>query len=244
MDPYAGGLLLAMLVAGLASGVHCLGMCGGIVAAFGARRTIPVRAAPAARRPGIAQQLAFNAGRITSYAAGGALAGFAGEAAITMAGALPAQTALYVLANLMLVLAGLYLAGAGWILRRLETLGAPLWRRLQPLAGRMMGAGTPGHVYAAGLLWGWLPCGLVYGALAAAAFAGSPGAGAAAMLAFGLGTLPNLLAAGLIAERLRGWLEHRGARLAAGALVLGFGVFGLAQASGIAEGVRRGLLCL
>jgi len=244
VDPYGGGLLLAMFVAGLASGVHCFGMCGGIVAAFGARRTIPLRAAGAAPRPGIARQLAFNAGRITSYAAGGALAGFAGEAAIYMAGALPAQTVLYVLANLMLVLAGLYLAGAGWILRRLETLGAPLWRRLQPFAGRMLGASTPAQVYAAGLAWGWLPCGLVYGALAAAAFAGSPGAGAAAMLAFGLGTLPNLLAAGLAAERLRGWLAHRTARLAAGALVLGFGVFGLAQASGIAEGVRRGLLCL
>lgn len=231
--------MLAMFVAGLASGVHCFGMCGGIVAVFSSQRVIPIRA-----RSQWGRQLAFNLGRISTYAVAGAAAGALGNAAAYLAGALPAQTALYVLANVMLVLAGLYLAGAGWILRRLETLGAPLWRRLQPLAGRMLGASTPLEAYSAGLLWGWLPCGLVYGALAAAAFAGSPGAGAAAMLAFGLGTLPNLLAAGLLAERLRGWLAHRTARLAAGALVLGFGVFGLAQASGIAEGVRRGLLCL
>jgi len=232
-------MLVAMLVAGLASGVHCVGMCGGIVAAFSAQRVIPVRAAADWPR-----QLAFNAGRISSYAAAGAAAGALGGAAQLMAGALPAQTALYVLANAMLVLVGLYLAGAGGWLARLERLGVPLWRRLQPVAARALGARTLPQSYVAGLAWGWIPCGLVYGALAAAAFAGSPGAGAAAMLAFGLGTLPNLLAAGLAAARLRPWFARRGVRLAAGALVLGFGTFGLAQASGIAESVRRGLLCL
>ncbi len=239
-----GGLLAAMFATGLASGVHCAGMCGGIVAVFGAHRAIPIRAATAVHGSEIARQLAFNAGRISSYAAGGALAGFGGAATITMAGALPAQTALYVLANLMLVLVGLYLAGAVRLLGWLEQLGAPLWRRMQPFAARMLAARKLPQVFAAGLAWGWLPCGLVYGAFAAAALAGSPAAGAAAMLAFGLGTLPTLLAAGLVAARLRAWMTRRAVRLGAGTLVLGLGVFGLAQASGIADSVRRGLLCL
>jgi sulfite exporter TauE/SafE len=64
------------------------------------------------------------------------------------------------------------------------------------------------------------------------------------MLAFGLGTLPNLLAAGLLAARVRAWTGRRAVRAAAGALVLGFGVFGLARAAGAAEAIRRGLLCL
>jgi len=229
-----GVLLLALFVAGIASGVHCVGMCGGIVTAFSAGRTIPIATA---RRGGaeFARQLAFNAGRITSYTAAGATAGFVGGLATYLPGALPVQTALYAAANVMLVLVGLYLMGAGRLLGRLEALGGPLWRRLQPVAARALAARTPPRAYAAGLAWGWLPCGLVYGALAAAAFAGSPGRGALAMFAFGLGTLPNLMVAGLAASTLRAWFSRRAVRMGAGALVLGFGAFGLAHASGVAE---------
>lgn len=235
-----------MFLTGLASGVHCAGMCGGIVAAFSAQRGIA--AAPRALLrdcgPGWGRQLAFNLGRISTYAAAGALAGGLGGAAAYLGGALAAQAALYVLANLMLVLVGLHLAGAAAWLARFEIVGIPVWRKVQPLAARLFGARTLPGVYAAGLAWGFLPCGLVYGALAAAAFAGSPGAGAAAMLAFGLGTLPNLLAAGIAAARVRASLARRPVRIAAGGMVLGFGIFGLAQASGVAESVRRGLACL
>ena len=236
-------LALPLLVAGFASGVHCLGMCGGIVGAFAARRGAPPGAARAVT-PEWPRQLAFNAGRIASYAAAGAIVGSLGGAGAWVAGALPAQTVLFVLANAMLVLVGLYLAGTARALVRLEAIGAPLWRRLQPLAARLLPAATVPQSFAAGALWGWLPCGLVYGALAAAAFAGSTGGGALVMLAFGVGTLPNLLAAGLAATRLRALAARRPVRIGAGAVVLGFGLFGLAQASGLAEGIRRGLLCL
>ncbi|HMA90625.1 MAG TPA: sulfite exporter TauE/SafE family protein [Burkholderiales bacterium] len=230
--PSSWALPLALLVTGFLSGVHCVGMCGGIVCAF------------SPNGGGLRRQLAFNFGRITSYAAVGAGAGLIGSAGAWAAGAAPAQAALYVLANAMLVLVGLHLAGAGRLLGGIEALGAPLWRRLQPLAARLLPAQRPSQAYAAGLVWGWLPCGLVYGALAAAAFAGGPAAGALAMLAFGLGTLPNLLAAGLAAARLRAFTARRAVRLAAGALVFGFGAVGLAQAAGIAGGLRNSLLCL
>lgn len=228
-------LLGAMLALGLASGLHCVGMCGGIVAAFSARRVIPIADAA---RPGRARQLAFNAGRVSTYALLGAAAGAAGGAVPVMQGALPAQTVLFVLANAALILAGLHLAGAGRLLGRLEDLGAPLWRRVQPAAVRLMRVRTPFAAYGAGLLWGLLPCAMVYGALAAATLAGGAAGGALAMAAFGAGTLPWLLGAGAAMGRLRRW------RVAAGLFVLGMGVAGLARSTELGEAVRAGLLCL
>jgi len=224
----------AMLAAGLAAGAHCVGMCGGIVAAFdsSAARTIPIR-----EKVDWARRVVFNLGRISTYAAAGALAGALG-AGVYASGALPAQATLQVVANVVLILIGLHLAGAGRLFARLESLGLPLWRRIQPLAGRLLAGRSLPRAYVAGLAWGWLPCGMVYAALAAAAFAGGPAGGALGMAAFGLGTLPFLLAAGWFAARLRRW------RFAAGVAVLGFGVYGLAGAQAVGEGIRRGLLCL
>jgi len=230
------GLLAAMFAAGLASGLHCVGMCGGIVAAFDTVKVIPIRAKTDWRL-----RLAFNAGRISTYAAAGAVAGTLGAAAYA-SGALPAQQTLQVAASVMLVLVGLYLAGAGRLLSRFEALGLPLWRRLQPFAARLLPARTPARAYVAGLAWGWLPCAMVYAALAAATFSGSAARGALAMAAFGAGTLPFLLAAGWLAARLRAW------RVAVGSVVLGFGTYGLAYgfnaAGGLGEAIGRGLLCL
>jgi sulfite exporter TauE/SafE len=224
-------LIAAMFAAGLASGVHCVAMCGGIVAAFDANRVIPIRESGAWQR-----RLAFNLGRICTYSAAGAAAGTFGAAAYA-SGVLPAQQTLQVAASAMLVMVGLHLAGAGRFLSRIETLGLPLWRRLQPLAARLLAARTSLQSVGAGMVWGWLPCAMVYAALIAAAASGSAMRGALGMAAFGLGTLPFLLAAGWLAARLRDW------RLAIGGLVFGFGIFGLAQAQ-VAETIRRGLLCL
>jgi len=227
-------LPVAMLAAGLASGVHCVGMCGGIVAAFDSKRFIRIEEPGRWKR-----HLAFNLGRISTYAAAGAAVGTLGAAAYA-AGALPAQEMLHLAANGMLVLVGLYLAGADRLLAPLESLGMPLWRRLQPLAAGLLPARTMTRSYLAGLAWGWLPCAMVYAALTAATFSGSAASGALGMAAFGLGTLPFLLGAGWLASRLHAW------RRVAGAAVLGFGVYGLAHADAgaLGEAIRRGLLCL
>ncbi len=225
-------LVVAMFAAGLASGVHCVAMCGGIVAAFDIGRVIPVKEERVWSR-----RFAFNLGRISTYSAAGAVAGTLGAAAYA-SGVLPAQETLQVATSAMLVVVGLYLAGAGRLMSRIEALGLPLWRRIQPLAARLLPARTLTQSYAAGLAWGWLPCAMVYAALAAATFSGGAARGALGMAAFGLGTLPFLLAAGWLAARLRAW------RAAAGVTVLGFGVYGLANATAVGEGIRRGLLCL
>jgi uncharacterized protein len=212
-----------MVLLGLAAGVHCVGMCGGFVAAFNG---IPIRRVETRRWRRLAW---FNAGRITSYSAAGALAGFLGGQLTSLIGA---QTFLYVAANILLIFIGLHLVGG---FAGVEKIGLPLWRRLQPHAARAMG----GNAYVAGLFWGWLPCGLVYAALAVAALAGSAAGGAAAMAAYGIGTLPWLMAAGAAFA----WLQKKVVRAVAGGAVLAFGVYGLAHATSMAGGIRAAL-CL
>lgn len=214
----AWALPLALAVGGFASGLHCAGMCGGISAGFTLVRKEEV----------LKRQLAFNAGRITSYAVAGAIAGALGSAGAYAAGALPAQTLTLLFASGFALLAGIHLAGYGFPLARLERLGLPIWRRVQPFAARFLPARTLPQAYAAGLAWGWLPCGLVYGALAAAVFAGGALEGAIAMVGFGLGTLPWLLAAGVFAAKLRSAVKLRAA---GGMLLIALGGLGLARSA-------------
>jgi sulfite exporter TauE/SafE len=226
----------AAFLIGLLGGVHCVGMCGGIVGALTVQ-------APRRRRAWDLH-LSYSAGRIASYAAAGAVMGMIGGAGLMFDQVLPVQLLLYVLANLVLISLGLYLAGLGNQLTRLEALGAWLWRRVQPYSAKVLPADTAAKAFVLGTLWGWLPCGLVYSLLASAVLSGGPGSGAAVMLAFGLGTLPNLLLAGMLFKQLRDITADRRVRLAAGALVAGFGVAGLARSADLGEHIRRGLLCI
>ena len=156
-----------------------------------------------------------------------ALAGALGAASLTLDGQAPVRLALYLLANLMLVALGLYLLGVTRALAFTERAGQRLWRHIQPLTRRFLPATTVLQAFPLGILWGWLPCGLVYSALATALSAGSPGQGALLMLAFGLGTLPNLLLAGILLARLNEFVRRPAVRIASGLLVLGFGIYGL-----------------
>lgn len=229
------GIGAAFLI-GLLGGVHCIGMCGGIVGALTVQMPRRERAWDL--------HLAYNAGRVASYAAAGAIMGMVGGAGLLFNQVLPVQLVLYVLANLVLIGLGLYLAGLGQYLARLESLGTWLWRRIQPYGARFLPADNPVKAFALGTLWGWLPCGLVYSMLASAMLTGAAAAGALVMLAFGLGTLPNLLLAGFAFKRLREFSSSRRLRLAAGALVAGFGVAGLAKIANLGEHIRQGLLCI
>jgi uncharacterized protein len=225
-------LLGAALAFGLVSGVHCAGMCGGIVAAFSTR---PVSFGT----PGIGRQLAFNAGRIATYSLLGAAAGAAGGLVFNVGAA---QAAVFYAANAALVLIGLHVAGATRLLSLFERIGSPLWRLFQPQVGRLLSAPRNVSVFAAGLGWGFIPCGLVYAAIATAAFAGGALQGALSMAAFGTGTLPWLLAAGVGAARLRSWMHKRAVRVALGSVILAFGVAGLARAEAATQTIRN-LIC-
>ncbi len=228
-------VLSSIFLVGLLSGVHCAGMCGGLVGAFS--MNLP----PHAR--GLPMHLAYNGGRITSYASAGLIAGAVGQTGILLNQVLPVQLVLYVAANLMLVGLGLYLAGATRMLQPLERLGAGLWRAIAPMGRHLVPANTLGRAYRLGLVWGWLPCGLVYSVLATAIFTGDAFSGMAIMLAFGLGTLPNLLFAGLMWRKVQQLSSRRWIRATAGTLVLGIGIAGLARAPEHADALRAGVVC-
>ena len=207
---------LALFIVGLLGAGHCAGMCGGIVSALSLQGPQGAGAIPI--------HLAYNLGRILSYAAAGLLAGALGQLA---GGVLPLQRGLYLFASLMLVAMGIYLLGLTRSLAWLENRGQALWQRIQPLTVRFLPVRGVAQALPLGLLWGWLPCGLVYSALTTALASGSAGQGALLMLAFGLGTLPNLLLAGLLLVRFRRFAQARMTRIASGLLVLGYGLYGL-----------------
>ncbi|MGH6623864.1 MAG: sulfite exporter TauE/SafE family protein [Burkholderiaceae bacterium] len=223
-------IVLSAFMVGLLGGAHCASMCGGIVSAISFRGiAIEVRAARPAPRPSF--HLAYNAGRIGSYALAGALAGAIGAVGgHLLDDLLPIRTLLYVMASLMLLVQGLYLAGVWRGLATLERAGGRLWAHVQPWSRRFLPVDSVGKALAVGALWGWLPCGMVYSVLAIALASGDPLAGALTMLAFGIGTLPNLLAMGLATARMRPLFRDTRFRFAAGALVMAFGVIGLVRA--------------
>jgi len=188
--------------------------------------------------------LAYNTGRIGSYMLAGTIAGGIAGSLASLAQMASAQLAAYWMANLMLVAMGLYLMDAWRGLARVEALGGILWRRVQPLVKPLVPMDTPLKALALGGLWGWVPCGMVYSMLLTAMLSGSALDGALVMGAFGLGTLPMLLAMGMAGAKLRQYLQKRSVRLACGLLVLGFGMLGLARAAGAGRHAWFDVLCL
>jgi uncharacterized protein len=225
------GTLLAAALVGLLGGVHCAGMCGGIVAALslGTERPVSVAGATSRGAPW-SLLLAYNLGRILSYGVAGAIAGGAGWFATRMMDVNQAQLVLQVFAGLFMFALGLYLAGWWQGLVRVERAGGLVWRRIEPLGRRFMPVRGMRQALAVGLVWGWLPCGLVYSVLIWSISAGGFVQGAALMIAFGIGTLPNLLLMGIMAAKLSSFLGRYRVRVTAGVLVAGFGLFMVVQA--------------
>ncbi len=214
---------LAAFLVGLLGGVHCVGMCGGIVGTLTLGLPVGVRSQAPRLLP---YQLAYNLGRISGYGVAGALLGGLGQAAFQ---ALPLQRGLYLIAALLMLLLGLYLAGWWPGFARLEALGTGLWRRVEPLGRRLLPIQSLGQAVGVGFVWAWIPCGLVYSVLIWALAAGSAVQGALLMLAFGLGTLPTLLGMGMLAGLAARFTEQAWLRRLAGLLVLGFGLHALWQ---------------
>lgn len=212
---------LTAFAVGLLGGVHCIGMCGGIVSALTLGLAESVRRRPRTLLPYL---LAYNTGRILSYTTAGALVGGIGLLATDLARVHEAQQVLQIVAGIFMVVLGLYLGGWWQGLVRVERLGGHLWRRIEPLGRRFLPVRRPGEAFVLGLVWGWLPCGLVYSTLVWAISAGGVMEGAALMLSFGLGTLPMLLGMGMVAGKLSAYMRQHWVRAVAGLLVIGFGI--------------------
>ena len=212
----------AAFLIGLTGGVHCFGMCGGIVGAL----TLGLPMRPGSLwRTRLPFLLVYNLGRIASYVVAGMLAGGIGAWAAHLMSVRHAQLGLQVIAGLFMILLGLYLAGWPGLLSRVERAGGVLWRRIEPLGRRLLPVRTRWQALGMGLVWGWLPCGLVYSVLVWAISAGGALEGGVLLLSFGLGTLPTLLAMGTAAAALTGFVRRPGVRTAAGAGVMLFGIY-------------------
>lgn len=201
---------------GFLGGAHCVGMCGGIMAAL----SFAIPSASQSRRFVIL--LAYNFGRIGSYVL---IALMAGTLLSYSSG--HGLSVLRIVAGLLLLAMGLYLGNWWRGLTYLERGGSFLWRYIQPLGKRFMPVKTISQALMLGAIWGWLPCGLIYSALvfSAAQSADTNGGGSSAiiMLAFGLGTLPAVLASGVFAEYIKRWMQNRNIRAVFAVSIMLFG---------------------
>ncbi|MGE0485945.1 MAG: sulfite exporter TauE/SafE family protein [Gammaproteobacteria bacterium] len=224
--PLAVDLLVALNL-GLFSQVHCVGMCGGVVGAL----AFAVTPRALASRGMLAFALAYNGGRVASYAVAGALLAVVGQQGLLIVPGEQAHLVLRSIAGAMLVLAGSALLG-GEAARLLERAGQRLWAVLRRPGQALLPLENLRGAWLFGMLWGWLPCAMVYAALLfAAASAGTAGAASAAalrgavlMAAFGLSTSPALIAALFAATRAREGLARPAVRRTAGAFLVAVGL--------------------
>lgn len=193
-------LLVAAFLMGFLGSPHCLGMCGGLVAAF----SLSMKdVSPAKRRRLIAT---YHFGRLISYSILGLIAGLIGTTVLEPL--MRGNSTPRILLGLVLVFVGVTMLGAPF-LSKVERVGMRFWQYLSPIRQKVFPLNTYPRAMAAGLLWGYLPCGLVYGALLIAVVAHNPLGGAALMFVFGLGTVPMLVAT----HETVGWLRDKIGRL-------------------------------
>ncbi len=215
--------ITAFLV-GLLGGVHCVGMCGGIVGALclglddGLNKT-----AQQNFKKTFPFLLLYNAGRISSYTLAGILMGSIGWLGSHLFTLYSIQQTLEIIAAAFMLALGLYIAGWWKGLAKVERWGGKvIWQRLEPIGRKFMPVRSYPHALFLGLVWGWLPCGLVYSVVIWTISTQSPLEGGLLMLSFGLGTLPNLLLMGVFASTLTQFIQQPWVRQVAGMLIMAF----------------------
>jgi sulfite exporter TauE/SafE len=213
-------LFLAAFLAGFFGSTHCLGMCGAIVTLFEQQESAGMHR--------WLRRVLYNLGRLGFYALLGAIAGGAGAVIVATAGARTALLILRLIAGLLVIAIGLNLLFNWNFTRFLESAGSLVWKRLSPLARHVLPVESPPRAFAAGLLWGALPCGLVYSSVAIAATSGNLLSGATTMFFFWLGTVPALFLAGASVERMQRWKSGKRVRRLAGATMIAIGILALA----------------
>lgn len=200
----------AALLAGFLGSAHCFGMCGGISGLFAAN------ASASSLRNDMPKAIAYNLGRIMTYAVVGALIAAIGAAFIDVIPKLAGPVRLA--SGVLIILVGLQVAFRWRLLAPVENLGARLWSRVAPSGSRLFPVTSIFGALRLGLLWGLLPCGLVYSALLIAASTADALHGSLIMLMFGLGTMPAMLATGLGAARIASFASKN--HLYAGLLIV------------------------
>lgn len=207
---------LTAFTLGFLGSAHCLGMCGGIVGALSFNNQ--------GRNP-LAIHLSYQVGRITTYALLGLLVGLLGLWASQSHEAV--MFWMRTLSGVLLVLMGLYLVGLTSSLNWLEKAGGYLWQKIQPVSKHLLPVTHPSKGFALGLVWGFLPCGLIYSTLTWAGVSGHPVHSALLMACFGLGNLPALLSAGFFASQINWFRRQKAIKYVFGFAIVSFGVWTL-----------------
>ncbi|MFT3930200.1 MAG: sulfite exporter TauE/SafE family protein [Spongiibacteraceae bacterium] len=218
-------IILPAFLLGFMGSAHCLGMCGGISAALGA--ALPTTN----RQRTFALSLSYNLGRVLSYTLLGALAGTLAQGLSQPLLQMLPQSArwLRTLAGLMVIAMGFYVAGWWHGLAQLERIGNYLWRHIQPFTRPLLPPKSIGAALLLGELWGFLPCGLVYSSLTWALLHADAIEGAMWMLAFGVGTLPAMLAMTHGGSYVQAWKQRPVFRNAAAIALIAAGIVAAAM---------------
>lgn len=213
--------IASAFMVGLMGTAHCVGMCGGLLTAFASQT-------PAAKGNVLLHQvkyaLSYHLGRIASYTLAGAIIGGLAQSLSILFNINDYLLLLRVLAGVLMIVTGLYIANIWFGLRKIERIGTRFWQLIAPLAQKVMPFNSLKQAVIAGGLWGWLPCGLVYSMLTWSMAAGTAVDGALLMLAFGLGTLPALLGLSVSTTGVLQWLKHKTVRFIGGWLLIGLGI--------------------
>ncbi|MEH6552099.1 MAG: sulfite exporter TauE/SafE family protein [Pseudomonadales bacterium] len=217
-DSILTSLLTAFSLGLLGSG-HCLGMCGGIAGALSLGQSGSKRSA--------SYSFLFSCGRILSYGIIGLLLG--GLAQVAADTIKPVMGIMRITAGLLLIAMGLYLADWWRGLLQLEKFGSILWRHIQPVTRKLMPVRSPAAALGLGLLWGWLPCGLVYSTLIWSASSANALESGLLMVGFGLGTLPSMFGASFFSAQLARWLAKKSVKTTAAVLLILFGLWTMAM---------------
>ena len=203
-------LFLAAFSMGLFGSPHCLGMCGGIVTAFG----LSMQHVSDSKKNGLI--LTYHLGRLISYSLLGLIASLVGVAIFQ---SIMSNSAPRIVLGAVLVLIGLAMLGLP-LFNQLEKVGMRFWQSLAPIRKKVFPIDSFGKALFAGLLWGFLPCGLVYGALMMAIAGNNITTGAALMFVFGLGTMPMLIATQKTVGILQSNIKHFRLRQINGVIML------------------------
>ena len=213
--------LTAALIAGLLGSAHCLGMCAGISGLFAVNSSV------ASMRGQLPMALTYNLGRILSYAVLGIIVGSFGSVIVKLSPSIAGP--IRFVSGAVIVLVGLKVAFDWRFLNIIERMGSALWSRIAPAAQALVPVTSYPRALGLGLVWGWLPCGLVYSILLIAATSAKPLSGAMVMLAFGVGTVPAMVMSGLGAAQLSRVMRRRGTRIGMGLLIVVLGVLTIAM---------------
>jgi sulfite exporter TauE/SafE len=208
---------ITLFFIGLASSIHCLGMCGSIITALSLG--LPSEIRNSSIRISLIV-LAYNCGRIGSYTLAGALAGIIGNRFSGIFEIDNGHLVLQIMASIILIMLGLNIAGWMPRFKQIEIFGAGVWKYLRPLGKRFLPVTTISKALLIGTIWGWLPCGLVYSILLLAITSGSSQQGAIYLFIFGMGTLPCMFTAGVTVGLFRQYAQNISIRRIAGLLII------------------------